>query len=112
MAHLSKEQIKARKAGRGEAKLPDGTTVGIRALTRDEVLQCGEGAATTAERDNKLIALGMTDPAMTEEEVAEWAATASAGDLVAISEAIGELSGLQEGAGKRRVANARGRRRS
>lgn len=106
MGNLSREQILARKTGKGVATLPDGSTVAIRALTRDEVLAAGDGDVSTGDRDNYLISVGMTDPKLTVEEVAAWAAEADAGDLVAITEAIAELSGLKEGAGKRRVARA------
>jgi hypothetical protein len=104
MANLTREQILARKIGKGTATLPDGSTVAIRGLTRDEVLAAQEGTDTSADRDNALVALGMIDPKLSIEDVAAWAAAGDAGDLVAVSEAIQELSGLTEGAGKSRVA--------
>ena len=100
MANLTREQILARKTGKGTATLPDGSTVAVRALTRDEVLEAQEGGRSTAERDNYIVATGMTDPKMTEEEVAAWAAGSDAGDLVAVSDKIAELSGLKPAAGK------------
>jgi hypothetical protein len=106
MANLTRAQILARKTGKGTATLPDGSTVAIRALTRDEVLEAGEGSRTTAERDNYIVATGMTDPALSIEDVATWAAGSDAGDLVAVSEAIAELSGLKQGAGKSGVPGA------
>jgi hypothetical protein len=109
MANLTREQILARKTGRGKATLPDGSTVEIRALTRNEVLEAGEGTKSTAERDNLIISMGMTDPVLTVADVEAWAAEAGAGDLVAVSDAIGELSGLKEGAGKSRVSASRRR---
>lgn len=108
MANLTREQILARKTGRGKATLPDGSTVSIRALTRDEVLDMQEGARTLAERDNLIVSLGMTDPQLSVEDVAAWAAAGAAGDLVTVSDAIAELSGLQQGAGKSGVSGVRG----
>lgn len=105
MANLTREQILARKTGRGEATLPDGSTVGIRALTRDEVLQAQE-LDDVGDRDTFMVHLGMTDPQLSLDEVAMWAASADAGDLVAISDAIAELSGLKPGAGKSGVPGA------
>lgn len=99
MANLTRAQILARKTGKGKATLPDGSTVAIRALTRDEVLDSQE-TDSLRERDNFIIATGMTDPKLTVEEVAAWAASGDAGDLVAVSDRIAELSGLKEGAGK------------
>lgn len=105
MANLTRAQILARKTGKGKATLPDGSTVAIRALTRDEVLDSQELGSLKA-RDNFIIATGMTDPKLTVEEVAQWAASSDAGDLVVVSDAIAELSGLAQGAGKSGVAGA------
>ncbi len=102
MANLTREQILARKTGRGKATLPDGSTVSIRALTRDEVLAL-QDLETLADKDNFLVAKGMTDPVLTVDDVAAWAAAGDAGDIAAVSDAIGELSGLKAGAGKSRV---------
>ena len=99
MSNLTRDQILARKTGKGVATLPDGTTVSVRALTRDEVLE-SQRRGDPAERDNFIVATGMTDPKLTEEEVAAWAAEADAGDLVAVTDRIAELSGLAQGAGK------------
>lgn len=99
MANLTREQILARKTGKGKATLPDGSTVAIRALTRDEVLTAQE-LGSLAERDNFIIAAGMTDPELSVDDVAAWAAEGDAGDLTAVTDAIAELSGLKQGAGK------------
>ena len=99
MANLTRAQILARKTGKGTATLPDGSTVAIRALTRDEALTM-QNLDGLADKDNFIIATGMTSPTMTIDDVAAWAAAGDAGDLVAVSEAIAELSGLQQGAGK------------
>jgi hypothetical protein len=103
MSNLTREQILARKTGKGKATLPDGTTVGVRALTRDEVLASQE-LDETGDKENFIISNGMTDPKMTAGDVAVWASEAAAGDLVAVSDAIAELSGLKKGAGKSGVS--------
>lgn len=105
---LSRADILARKIGKGVATLPDGSTVAIRGLTRDEVLHMQELTSTVAERDTMIVAAGMTDPKLTLEDVAAWAASAPAGDLTAVSDAIAVLSGLKEGAGKSGVPAPRG----
>lgn len=102
---LTREQILARKTGRGNATLPDGSTVGIRAMTRDEVIEM-QAIEILADKDNFMIATGMTDPKMSLEDVAAWAASGDAGDLIAVSDAIAELSGIKQGAGKSNVAAA------
>lgn len=96
---LTREQILARKTGKGTATLPDGSTVAVRALTRDEVLESQE-LHSLAERDNFIVATGMTNPKLSIEDVAAWAAGAAAGDLVAVSDRIAEISGLKPGADK------------
>jgi hypothetical protein len=99
MANLTREQILARKLGKGLATLPDGSTVGIRAATRDEVIVM-QGCARLADADNYLISTCMIDPKMTEEEVAAWAAADEAGSLTVVSDEIAKLSKLYDGAGK------------
>jgi hypothetical protein len=96
---LTREQILSRKTGHGTATLPDGSTVAVRALTRDEVLQ-SQLLDDIGDRDTFIIAMGMIDPKLSVEDVAAWAAAGEAGDLVAVSDRIGELSGLKQGAGK------------
>lgn len=108
MANLTRDQILARKRGHGKATLPDGSTVGIRALTRGEILEM-QDLETLAEKDDFILHKGLTDPELTMEEVAAWAEDANAGDLTAASDAIAELSGLKKGAGKSRVPRS-GRR--
>lgn len=110
MANLTREEILARKVGKGTATLPDGSTVAIRALTRDEVLEMQQGDRSLAERDNYIVATGLTDPQLSEDDVAAWAAAGGAGDLVAVSDAIAELSGLKPGAGKVATKSAARRR--
>lgn len=111
MTHLTREQILARRRGEDVVELPGGGTVKIRALTRDEVLELDD-AETAAERSNMIISRGLIDPALTVDDVAQWGREADAGDLTIISEEIARISRLTEGAGKRGVARARGRRRS
>jgi hypothetical protein len=103
---LTKEEILARKRGTGKAVLPDGSEVEVRALTRDEVLEAQEyrgEARSNADRDNYIIFRGMTNPKLTMDEVVAWAKEGSAGDFVAITEAIAVLSGLKKGADKSSV---------
>ena len=102
MVMLTREQILARKLGKGVATLPDGSTVQVRALSRDEVLE-SQDLVTTRAKDNFIIATGMTNPRLTVDEVASWAASSDAGDLVAVSNAIAVISGLAPDSAKRAV---------
>lgn len=110
---LTREEILARKsAGKTKIhKLSDGSgEVEIRPLTRGETLELRD-AETLAEKDNVLIHFGLVNPAMTIDEVREWAADESAGVLSDLSQAIGEISGMSEGAGKSGVPRAGAKRR-
>lgn len=101
MPHLTREQILSRKTGRGVATLPDGSTVAIRALTRDEVLRMQ--SMTEAEADIYAVSCCITDPVMSIDDVRAWSANADAGDIQAVVRDGRELSGLGEGAGKSSV---------
>lgn len=98
---LTRAQILARKTGRGVATLPDGSTVAVRAMTRDEVLEMQSFGDDLAGRDNFIVATAMTDPKLSIEDVAAWAAAGAAGDIVAVTDEVAALSGLKQGAGKR-----------
>lgn len=102
---LTRDQILARKTGRGTATLPDGSTVAIRALTHAEVLE-GQGYRDLNERTCFMVATALVDPAMSMDDVRAWSLAAGAGDLVAVSEQVQIISGLSEGAGKSGVPAA------
>jgi hypothetical protein len=104
---LSRDEILARKVGKGKVELPSGGEVAIRAITRDEVYAAEEidKEHGRAERDNFIVSKAMTDPVMSRQDVAEWGASGSAGDITAVLERVSELSGLSEGARKRSVRN-------
>lgn len=106
---LTREEILARAVGEEVVTLPSGGQVRVRGLTRDEALEVQE-AEGTAARDNITIARGLVEPALTVEEVAQWAKSAPAADSIEISRAVARLSGMVEGAGK--SGPARSRRRS
>lgn len=99
MATLTREQILARKTGKGTVTFADGSQVHVRALTRDEALAVRD-FETIAEQDNFIISTGLVDPKLTVEDVAAWAANDAAGDLAAVSNAIAQISGMAERSGK------------
>lgn len=99
MPNLTRAQILARKTGRSTVELADGTTVAIRALTRDEVIAMDE-YQTVVEKNNYLVATALTDPVLSIDDVAVWGAEGASGDLDIISAAVHELSRTGTGAGK------------
>lgn len=97
---LTREEILAKATGGEVVTLPSGGQVKVRGLSRDEALgvQDREG---TAARDNYVIATGMLEPKLSEDDVAAWGLLeGAAGDLVVVSQTISRLSGMSEGAGK------------
>lgn len=97
---LTREEILAKATGGEVVNLPSGGQVKVRGLSRNEAAGVRDRDGLQA-RDNYLIATGMVDPRMSEDDVAAWGAIeGQAGDLVAVSEAITRLSGMVEGAGK------------
>jgi hypothetical protein len=51
-------------------------------------------------RNRRIVSWSMVDPELTPAEAGEWMEIAPAGDIVKVIEAVTELSGLGEGAGK------------
>lgn len=87
-----------------EVEITKGLKVTVRALTREEVASCKNGKGKDATmNENLLISKALIDPAMTEEEVTEWMTGAPAGDSVTVMDAVGRLSGMNEGAAKRNI---------
>lgn len=74
-------------------------TFRVRGLSRIEAIsvQAGKG---TANIERKMIALGLLEPKLTEDEVGTWMRNAPAGELSPISDRIAELSGMAPGSEK------------
>lgn len=104
---LTRDEILARKTGRGTVDLPSGGTVAIRALTRDECLAVRD-AGNLRDGDTLLISFGMVDPALTVEDVAAWAQSDNGGDLVAVSNEISVLSKMAPRSGKEATKSTTG----
>jgi hypothetical protein len=110
MPNLTREDILARKTGRGTVTLADGSTVAIRALTHAEVIRGQqEHAGDTNAMTCYFISTALTDPVLTFDDVMTWSEQADAGDLTTISEQVQQLSRLSEGAGKSGVPRPRKR---
>lgn len=108
MANLTRDEILARKTGRGTVELPGGGTVEIRGLSHAEVIE-GQTITDLNERNCFMVAHALVDPAMTIEDVIEWSREGAAGDITTVCEHVQVLSRLTEGAGKSRVSRARRR---
>lgn len=108
MGNMTREQILARKLGRDTVDLPDGGTIEVRGLNRREAMHVS-ALEDHYDRDVYLVATGMVDPVMTEDDVRAWGDQDDSGTMEIVSQRIGELSRMVEGAGKSRVSRARRR---
>lgn len=110
---MDKELLLKRTAAGRTREVPiDGLgVVTVRALSRGEVKRAKAEAGDDDEAEANLISMALVDPVMTPVEVAEWLDGAPAGDSVAVSDAILDLSGMSEGAQKSGVPGVRQRRR-
>lgn len=82
-----------------ELDLPGVGVIRIRGLNRDEVLAVGK-LTDVGERDRHLIAIGMVDPRLSVQQVRQWGAAATGGELERVSRAIAGLSGMLEDSAK------------
>lgn len=74
-------------------------TVRVRALNRDEAYTVQQIKKVDVQ-ERKILSLGMVDPALTEQEVAQWQQACPAGEMEPVTEKISELSGMAGGAAK------------
>jgi len=104
------EDLKARLL---KPRVPEGTveleigTVRVRGLSRGEVFMTQQVKGTAAT-ERKILALGMIDPVMTEDEVGEWQRSSPAGEMEPVAEKIRELSGLGDKSEKQAMTSFRG----
>lgn len=102
--HLRRPQV-----GNGTVTLPDGWEIVIRPLSRKKALMVHEAQERSgmAASEALLLHLGMVEPAMTQEEVLEWMDDdGAAGDIQAVSRAIGVISGMVSDSGKEAYKSA------
>jgi len=98
------DDLKARllKSRLGEKTIPiEGVgTVRVRGLSRGEVLLLQKSSSNPTQLEQKIIAVGMVDPVMSEKEVATWQKVATSGEIDEVVSQINVLSGLAQGAQK------------
>jgi hypothetical protein len=88
-----------------QPRIPEGTvelelgTVRVRGLSRGEVFMTQQVKGIEAT-ERKILALGLLDPEMTEDEVRQWQQGSPAGEMEAVVAKIRDLSGLGDKADK------------
>lgn len=92
--------------GLGEGlTLPSGRTVQVRGLSRRDILAARTHADDVIGFETVVIARGLVEPQLTEEQVSAWQSRPGrAGDVRKAVDRIYELSGLSEGADKSAVS--------
>lgn len=104
---VDKAALLTKRFGVEDVEVPGVGTVQVRALTRAEALSV-QGVEMDAEvLEQKLIAMAMVDPQLTEPEVKEWQGCATAGEIQIIVEAIVRISGMEGYTAKAAYANFR-----
>ena len=89
-----------------DVEIPNVGTVRVRALSRAEVLELNDVKPTVDDAkallafEAKFLALGLVDPALTEDEAMGWLQSAPHGEADPVVEAIRVLSGLEGRADK------------
>jgi hypothetical protein len=100
-----KELLLSRRIDEGKVELSVGT-VKVRGLTRGEVFMT-QKAGDTESTERRIVAFGMVDPPMNEDDVKTWQRNSPAGELEQVVDKIRQLSGLGEGADKSGVPDVR-----
>lgn len=112
MTHLTREQILARKIGKGTVTLEDGETVAVRGVSHAQVVEGQERFEKGNDRVAWLLHCALVDPEMTYEECLLWTEQDGPGDIDRIMDEVRAMSRMGEGAGKSGVRRPRKRSRS
>ena len=98
---MDKELLFRPRLPEGEIDIPGVGTVRVRGMSRWEMLTAGKlESKGTIAMERAMLAFGMVDPAMTEDEVAQWQKASPASEIQPVVLKINELSGLGKEAPK------------
>jgi hypothetical protein len=106
MAKATKAKLlRKRSRAMRDVELEGTGTVTVQGLRRGEVKEIRIAATKGGKVNPDLVDLytlsrALVEPALTPDEVAQWAEQAPAGEVAKVLEACGELSGMLEGADK------------
>lgn len=96
---MDKELLFKPRLPESDVEVPGIGVVRVRGLSRIEAMHV-QAANGPEAIERRIMALGMVDPALTEDEVRQWQKASAAGEIEAVSKKIAELSGLLPGAEK------------
>ena len=100
---LDKTALLARRLGEGEHEIPGFGTVKIRGLSVAEVRSI-QALTDLGAQERRMVACGLLDPALTEDEVGTWQENSAPGEIDGLVGAIAELSGMAQKADKSGVS--------
>lgn len=98
---MDKALLFAPRLAQAEVEIPGVGTVTVRGLSRFEMVgvqKLQEKGVLVHER--AILAMGMVDPAMTEDDVAQWQKASPAAEINEVAKKINELSGIGKAAAK------------
>jgi len=104
---VDKEKLLAPRIGEGIVSIEGLGEIHVRPLTRAQAIEVYK-TTDLGDAENMLIHLGMVEPRLTLAEVEAWAQSAPAGEIQAVSQAIGIMSGMTEKSGKESYKSVRG----
>lgn len=108
MSNVGKAALLERRANTREVDVPDVGTVTVRGLTRTEALAIRGVEMDEAVAEQKLLAVALVDPKLTEDDVRQWQEASPAGEIEVVTAAVLALSGMNAEAPKETVAAFRG----
>lgn len=96
---FDKELLFKSRLPEDDVEVPGIGTVRVRGLSRTEALHC-RGTSDLVAVERRMLAAGLVDPVLSENEVKRWQEASPAGELEALTLKISELSGMTETAAK------------
>jgi hypothetical protein len=85
-----------------DIEIPGVGTLRIRALNRLEALHVS-AAKSEADRERRILVIGVVDPTLTEDDVKRWQRASAAGEIEVVSTRIAVLSGMAPDSAKEAV---------
>lgn len=103
---MDKAKLFAKRLHEEEYEIDGVGSVTIRSLSREEAMPLRDRKLPVDEVERKLLSAAMVDPQMSEDDVRQWQAASSAGEIEAITQRIAEISGMTMRADKEAYKSA------
>jgi len=107
MAAVDKDALFTPRLAEQDVEIEGVGTLRIRALSRAEVLGLQNQDLSAPRMEQKLLALALVNPRLTEDEVKRWQRAASVGELEPVTDAVMAVSGMNKDAAKEAVKTFR-----